>query len=437
VRLLEPGLNRGFLALVLILTGCAGARVMMPTPNVLLDPTRDFYSGLESELKRTEVPLFYVTDRAPETDPEGGLRYGYERSSSVAFGSAVVDLGVDLTWEQLLAASRTQRRLAPVKLELRGLSEIVRTPETPLPFREVDGRIVEEPELAAQREQAIEVFRRHLVRRLELTPRKEVFVFVHGYNNTFADACFAMAELWHFLGRIGVPIVYTWPAGYPGLFGYTYDRESSEFTVYHLRTALRLIASYPEVEKIHLISHSRGTDVALAAVRELTIAARGAGLDPRKEFKIHNFILAAPDLDVQVAAVRIIGDKIPLSVQRLTIYTSPEDKAIGVATKLFASPRGRIGKFGEEQLTGGIKAAVDYSTANLAIVNFTTAEGAIGSLGDRYGHSYFRDAPAVASDVVLILRDDLDPGPPGRPLTPLSHHLWRVPAGYPELEPAQ
>jgi len=59
-----------------------------------------------------------------------------------------------------------------------------------------------------------------------------------------------MTELWFFLGRIGIPIVYTWPAGHPGIFGYTYDLESSEFTVYHLRRVLTAIAKFPEVEKI-------------------------------------------------------------------------------------------------------------------------------------------------------------------------------------------
>ena len=431
------GLRRSFkgsiVVLALVLTACAGVRVLMPTPNVHLDPSRDFYGGLDRELMSTEVPLFYVTDRVPETDDEGGLQYGYERSPSLAFGSAVVDLGRDISWEGLLVASRTQDRLKDVEMDLRDVNEIARTPDVPLPFREEDGLIVEHPELVAQREQAVEVFRRSFLRRLELTPRKEVFIFVHGYANTFADASFALAELWHFVGRIGVPLVYTWPAGHPGLFGYTYDRESSEFTVYHLRQVLARIASFPEVEKIHLIAHSRGTDVALSAVRELTIAARAAGLDPREQFKIHNFILAAPDLDLQVGTVRLVGDKIPLSTHRLTIYTSPEDKAIGAATSLFASPRGRIGKFGEEQLTGALKEVVDYSNANLAIVNFTTAEGAIGSLGDSYGHSYFRDAPSVASDVVITLRDDLDPGAPGRPLTPVTHHLWKIPAGYPAV----
>ena len=347
------------LLLLLIALGCAGARVMMPTPNVHLDPNRDFYGDLHQELKSTEVPLFYMTDRGPERDEEGRLRYGSERSPSVAFGSAVVDLGVDITWEELLEASQMQTRLRPVKLELREVTEIVRAPNTPLPFREEGGRIVAEPGQLAQLEEARQAFRRVLVRQLERTPRKEVFIFVHGYHNTFADAAFAMAELWHFLGRIGVPIVYTWPAGHPGLFGYTYDRESSEFTVFHLRQVLELIASFPEVERIHLIAHSRGTDVAVTAVRELTIEARAAGIDPRKKYKIRNFVLAAPDLDVQVAAQRIVGDRVPLSVHRMTVYTSPEDKAIGYASRLFASPRGRMGTFGKDEMTDEVRAAGD------------------------------------------------------------------------------
>jgi esterase/lipase superfamily enzyme len=270
------------------------------------------------------------------------------------------------------------------------------------------------------------------LRQLSLTPRKEIFLYIHGYHNTFEDAAFALAELWHFVGRIGVPIIYTWPAGYPGLFGYTYDRESSEFTVYHLREVLGFAASFPEVEKIHVIAHSRGTDVALAALRELTIAARAAGDDPRKKLKIHNFILAAPDIDMEVAEQRVAGDKLPLSVRRFTVYTSPADKAIGAAGTLFQSPRGRVGTYGPQDVPPDLRARYEYGKSNMTIVNFSGAGGVFESGGDRYGHSYFRDAPTVSSDVVLMLRDDLDAGDPGRPLEYLDLNFWSIPPGYPD-----
>jgi len=419
------------IGMVLLLWGCGGPRLMMPTPNVHLNEDFDLYDNLAEELQGKEIRLFYITDRMPEKDDKGQLRYGYGRSSSLAFGTAVVDLGVEITWKELLQASRTQKRLKPVELALREVTELVRGPNTPLPYAEIDGKIVNEPTLVAQREQAAQAFRRFLVRQLSLTPRKEVFIYVHGYHNVFDDAAFALAELWHFLGRVGVPIFYTWPAGYPGLFGYTYDRESSEFTVYHLREILSFIASFPEVEKIHVIAHSRGTDVAVAALRELTIGARAAGIDPKRKFKIHNFVLAAPDIDVKVAEQRIGGDSLGLSANRFTVYTSPYDKAIGIANKLFQSPRGRVGTFGPEDLNEISKSQMEFSSSNAAFINFSGASNASYSQADSYGHSYFRNAPTVSSDLVLMLRDDLDPGMPGRPLEHIGLQFWRIPPGYP------
>ncbi|MGB5602741.1 MAG: hypothetical protein WBO14_09905, partial [Gammaproteobacteria bacterium] len=97
------------MGLVILLTGCTtGPRVMMPTPNVYVGTERDVYADLTQPLKTSEVPLFYITDRVPEQDDEGNLRYGTGRSGSLAFGSTVVDLGVDITWDELVAASRTQ-----------------------------------------------------------------------------------------------------------------------------------------------------------------------------------------------------------------------------------------------------------------------------------------------------------------------------------------
>ena len=414
-----------------VLWGCGGPRLMMPTPNVYLNEAHDPYHALNPDLKSTEVRLFYVTDRGPEKDKEGNLRYGYNRSASLAFGDVVVDLGVKHTWEELIQASRTRKRLKPVKLTLGKITEHIRGPKTPLPYAMIDGKIVEEPSWVEQCKQATEAFRKELVQQLALTPRKEIFVYIHGFHNTFDDAAFAMAELWHFLGRIGVPMIYTWPTGYPGLFGYTYDRESSEFTVFHLRRFLKFIARLPEVDKIHVIAHSRGTDVAVAALRELTIEMRAAGLDPQQELKLHNFVLAAPDIDLQVAVQRISGDHLPLSAKRFTVYTSPDDRAIGIARKLFQSPRGRVGNYGPEAIDEYLKVGGEFGKGNYSIVTFAGASGGFVNEGDKYGHSYFRNAPTVSSDVVLMLRDDLDPGTPARPLEYVGLNFWRIPPGYP------
>ena len=75
-------------------------------------------------------------------------------------------------------------------------------------------------------EHAAEQVRQDIRQRLALTSRKAAYVYMHGYN-TFEDGVLVIAELWHFLGRQGVPILYTWPAGAgSGLRGYNHDRES-------------------------------------------------------------------------------------------------------------------------------------------------------------------------------------------------------------------
>ena len=412
------------LACVLLIAGCAESRQLMPTPNFYTDEKATLFEALPQEYASTLVELIYVTDRAPETDEAGNLRYGFKRSNSLAFGTTVVDLGQNTTWDDLVEASRTHTRFGDFELRLVSIDEFTRLPPAPMPYQVIDGEIVEDPEAVAALDASVALVQAEVKRRLALTPRKDVYLYVHGFNNSFEDAAFALAELWHFFGREGLPIVYTWPAGYPGIFGYTYDRESSEFTVFHLKQVIKWLSEQPEIENIHLIAHSRGADVAVSAFRELVIWARGAGLDPREHFKIKNFVLAAPDLDVQVISQRIAAERLALAVDQATLYSSPDDKAIGLAELLFASPRGRLGTLEISELNEEEIGRMKANASRVTVVNFQGESNG-------YGHSYFRNNPAVSSDLVLMIRYGFKPGEPGRPLEHIGLNFWRVPEGYP------
>jgi len=408
----------------LLLVGCAESRRLMPTPNHYTNESATLFDALPEEYASTRVELIYVTDRGPETDEDGNLRYGYGRSNSLAAGTTVVDLGTDATWEDLAEASRTQSRIKGFELSLVSIDEFTRMTPTPTPYELIDGKVLEDHEIVAARDAAGARMKAEVKRRLTITPRKDVYLYVHGYNNTFEDAAFALAELWHFFGREGLPIIYTWPAGHPGIFGYTYDRESSEFTVFHLKQVIRWLSELPDVENIHVIAHSRGTDVALSAFREPVIWARGAGLNPREQFKIKNFVLAAPDIDTQVISQRVAAEYLALAVDQATLYTSSGDKAIGIAEWLFASPRGRVGTWTIDKLDEAEIERMKASAGRMSIVNF---EGE--STG--YGHDYFRTNPAVSSDLVLMVRHGLKPGEVGRPLENIGLNFWSLPEGYP------
>ncbi len=203
---------------------------------------------------------------------------------------------------------------------------------------------MDDPAVLARDEEVAAHFRQEVRRRLALTPHKEVYIFVHGFNNTFDYAASVLAEFWHFGGRIGVPVFYSWPAGAPGLLrGYTHDRESGQFTIHHLKQFLRLVPSIPEVRRIHVITHSRGTAVTCNALRELLLEDRAAGRDPRQALRIGNIVLASPDIDVDVFFQRFVADRFYQVAEHITIYCSEEDRALALSRFLFDSRR-RLGR---------------------------------------------------------------------------------------------
>ncbi|MGF1526615.1 MAG: alpha/beta hydrolase [Candidatus Competibacterales bacterium] len=413
----------GLLAVTLLLVGCSTGRHLMPVPVVYT--AQDIHPfDLPPALQTSEIDVLYVTDRVPEVGEDGELGYGFARSPSVAFGSALVGIGSELSWKVLADDATQPSRSRPLELSLGRVVERGRAPATPIPLVRVDGELVADPEGMAANRATTEQFRQELLGRLALTPRKEVFVYIHGVQSVFADGIFTTAELWHFLGREGVAVAYSWPSGHPSLLrSYGYDRESGEFTVFHFKQFLRSLADISEVDTIHLIAYSRGSDVAITALRELFIEARSGGYDPRQRFRIANVILAAPDLDLDVTLQRLAAERLSSGIERLTIYTSDRDRALGFARIMFGSIL-RLGVLDDTVLTEGSRAQFAFST-NTAVIQY------VGKDGGEYGHSYFRSNPHVASDLILTLRYNRDPGPAhGRPLKHRDMIFWEIDDDY-------
>jgi len=195
-----------------------------------------------------------------------------------------------------------------LSLHLASLEERGRFPETPRPLVLINGEAQPDPAALETSRITEQSFHAEIKRRLALAPKPEVVLFVHGYNNDFKDAAQTLAELWHFLGREHVPILYTWPAGRGGPSGYIYDRESGEFTVYHLKNLIRSLSGIPEIKRIHMIAHSRGTDVLSSAIRELALVARAAGETAPDKLRDSHVVLAAPDMDMDVVSQRIVAE---------------------------------------------------------------------------------------------------------------------------------
>jgi esterase/lipase superfamily enzyme len=418
----STGLLGWMLLAVGLLAGCPGPH-LMPTPNVYVQTQANPFADVAPPLRTTTVDVLYATDRKPAPRDEGTLAYGYGRSFSLAVGSCVVAIGQDVAWETLVQESQQAERTQPLPLHIHAMTEQVRFPATPMPFVLHDGLPTVTPAVQAVYEHTAAQVRQDLRQRLALTSRKAAYVYVHGYNNTFEDGVLVIAELWHFLGRQGVPILYTWPAGAgSGLRGYNHDRESGEFTIFHLKQFLRLLASMPDLEELHLIAHSRGTDVLTSALRELYIETQASGKDFRTVYRIKNVVLAAADLDLEVVTQRVAAEYVGLGTERSTIYVSNVDKAIGFSAFLFTS-LSRIGQLRPEDLTDEERQHLER-VARTQLIDARVPTGLIG-------HAYFYRHPAVSSDLVLLLRYQLEPGSPGRPLHKRGANFWQITKDYP------
>ena len=422
---IEPTLRIFLLFCLALLSGCSSDHPLMPTPNLYTDPGVYPANEIPESLRSNQVELFYVTDRTRETGQNGETFYGAGRSTSAAYGSVVVEIGNAEPWEELVEASQTGKRKQELLLRIHSVQEHARFPETPYPFSVVDGTIVEDEETRVEYEQTADKFRRDLVARLASLQRKEVIVFIHGFNNTFQSSALVLAELWHFTGRRGVPVLYSWPAASGGLFGYFIDRESGEFTIFHLKEFLRLLADIPDIHRIHIIAHSRGTDVMTTALRELVIESRSAGRNPLKDLRIANLILAAPDLDFEVVRQRLIAEKFGPAIGKITIYTNQEDTALDMSESLMGGTR--FGRLDSEDL-GQKESQIFSQVRNVHIIN---VEGEVSFLG----HSYFRDNPGVSSDLAILIRDGSEPGSEMRPLVHRILNFWDLPEGYPGQTP--
>ncbi len=415
---LDP--RRAVVAVVIVLAGCG--RELMTTPNIYLDSNDRTFDAVPPELQSNTVTMLYATDRTRDAGART-VRYGYGRCPSLAIGEVDVRFGKNVSWDELVAASHTQSRKTKLSVSIARIDETHRFPETPPSVHLEGNRRVPTKDWFNSYKDGERALHAALDKFLEHAPRKEVFMFVHGFANAFDDAAMTMADLWHFLGRGSVPVVYSWPAGRQvSARGYMYDRESGEFTIYHLKQFLKSLAAHSGIEKIHILAHSRGTAVVIATLRELKIEYTASDHDPA-ELKLGHVILAAADIDFDVAQQRISAENSPEIVDTFTMYSSIHDQALRLSDYLsFGSAR--AGQVRLEDMPKNLRSTIE-SMPNNNMIRVTSNRGGLG-------HSYFHSDPAVSSDLILLLRDDRLPGQEhGRPLRSLAPNFWQLDAGYP------
>jgi esterase/lipase superfamily enzyme len=199
-------------------------------------------------------------------------------------------------------------------------------------------------------------FRADLARRLARMPKgnREAVVFVHGFNNTFAEGVYRMAQLGHDLKMEGAAVHYSWPSRAHPL-AYVYDRESALFARDGLETLLTEV-DRAGADRILLVGHSLGSLVLMEAMRQMKIGGRDRVLG-----QIGGVILLSPDLDIDV--FRAEAQRIGPLPQPFVIFTSRKDRALSVSARLTGRDQRRLGNLDSASSVADLDVTVLDTTA--------------------------------------------------------------------------
>jgi esterase/lipase superfamily enzyme len=179
----------------------------------------------------------------------------------------------------------------------------------------------------------------------------DVLLYVHGYDNTFEDALLRAAQLHLDLEFPGRTVAFSWPSLGEEVVYENDDPERAKIA-YHddLKAADASVAALAETiqslaesggpsRRIHVVAHSLGNRILLAALKKLA--------DDGKEGLVDQIVLAAPD--VAVAELQDCQSCLTQVCRRTSVYSSTKDVALYLSSnvhrmidKLLGERAGRV-----------------------------------------------------------------------------------------------
>lgn len=165
-----------------------------------------------------------------------------------------------------------------------------------------------------------------------------ITVYVHGYNYSYQEAVFRLAQLNADLGVPSVPVLFSWPSDATPV-GYLADQDSATYARDDLAQLLSTLAREHPRSDIAVIGHSMGAWLVMESLRQLRINGRaGTGTQPLDRLHV---VLAAPDIDMDV--FRRQADAVGPLNRPMTVLVSSDDHALAASSRL-AGNRTRLGQ---------------------------------------------------------------------------------------------
>jgi esterase/lipase superfamily enzyme len=251
-------------------------------------------------------------------------------------------------------------------------------------------------------------FVRQLRAQISAAPSKDVFIFVHGFNNTFEDAARRVAQLAYDLDFDGTPMLYSWPSQ-GSTTAYSVDEASVQISGRRMADFLDTVIAQSGARHIHLIAHSMGNRALIEAMQ--TYLARRA--PENRQHIFGQVVFTAPDVDRDYF-VDAVGD-LNAAAQRTTLYASDTDYAIRSSQFFHGAPR------------AGTAGDVIVKLAGLDSIDMSAVPA------DSLGHSYFAaNAGALYDMFRLLWRGDPPPARCGmsNAASGINSTVWRFDAQH-------
>jgi esterase/lipase superfamily enzyme len=221
------------------------------------------------------------------------------------------------------------------------------------------------------------VFMKGVSDRVGHSQKKEVLVFVHGFNTSFADASRRTAQLAYDMAFDGPTILYSWPSqGSMNPIAYNKDGRNAALTAPHLEEFLKLVVAKSGATTVDIIAHSMGNRPVTQALHDFALENPGM-----KKPMFNQVALMAPDVDA--ALFKQMSAQMEHSASRITLYASSRDAALKVS-EVFAGYQ-RAGEGLPNLLVVPGMDTVDASAVDTSLLGFY--------------HSYFADSTTVLSDL--------------------------------------
>lgn len=218
------------------------------------------------------------------------------------------------------------------------------------------------------------------------TANKSGLIFVHGYNNSFAEAAWRTGQIAYDTPFNGVTGFFSWPSAGKTL-DYLADGEKAITSVPKLEKFIEDFIIKTGVKKLHIIAHSMGNVVVTNALKNLV---------NKPSFKpyigvLDQIVLAAPDIDQDVFNETLLPSLKNIGSKR-TLYASDKDVALKIS-KTIRKERPRLGQGGNDIFVGDGLDSVDASNV----------------MSEGNHHSYIFETKELLTDMNILFEDGWNP----------------------------